>query len=214
MIQQQQQISQNQLHRRNPRLISLWAPWLCDTTPAESSIGQLRAKLAWWHSLSKHDCLPTQSPKHYHNTWTLRGWGQLLMACFLHGQLWLVTEVPYRPVTTIGRSLSSLFKSGPCVAEPPVSPSPHTFFFFFPSLTALVWSPRTRRNKWLYNKSVRRYGVPRSLGLWGELANVAHREYSLPVWTGSSSRIARAQFHSSRSSNPSCVLQMDNRNPV
>lgn len=28
----------------------------------ESSFEQLCAKLAWWHSLSKHDYLPTQSP--------------------------------------------------------------------------------------------------------------------------------------------------------
>lgn len=138
------------------------------------------------------------------------------MACFLHSQRRLVSEVPYRPVQTIVRSLNSLFKLVPCVAEPPVPPSPLLFFFFFVSIP-LSRSPGLLvliGNKWLYNKSVRRCWLPRSLGLWGELANVAHREYTLPVWAGSSSRIARAQFHPSLSSNPSCALQMDNRNPV
>lgn len=134
------------------------------------------------------------------------------MACFLHGQHGLVGEVPYRPVQTIVRSLSSLFKLVPCAAEPPFPSLPPTLCSFFPSLSpglvVLI------RNKWLYNKSARRRGLPRSLGLWVELANVAHREYTLPVWAGSSSRIAGAQFHSSRGSNPSCALQMDNRNPV
>lgn len=50
------------------------------------------------------------------------------MACCLHSQHGLVSEVPYRPVQTIVRSLSSLFKLVPCVAESSAPPSPLLFF--------------------------------------------------------------------------------------
>lgn len=58
------------------------------------------------------------------------------MACFLNSQHQLVGEVPYRPVQTIVRSLSSLFKLVPCVAAPP---STLALFFFHPSLL-VSWS--------------------------------------------------------------------------
>lgn len=53
---------------------------------------------------------------------------------FSASQPWVVAEVPYRRVQTIVRSLKSLFKFVPCVAEPPLSLSLPPLSFFHSSL--------------------------------------------------------------------------------
>lgn len=63
----------------------------------------------------------------------------------------LVGEVPYRPVQTIVRSLSSLFKLVPCVAEPPVPP-PFCSFFSIPLSSLLVSSSSSGISDYITNR--------------------------------------------------------------
>lgn len=136
------------------------------------------------------------------------------MACFLHRQLGLVSEGPYRPVQTIVRSLSSLFKLVPCVAEPRCSSLPPLALFPpFLLCSGLVFSSSLGISDYITN----RWGGVDCQGHWVcEGSWLTLPTESIPCQFEWVPALVLLELSSTkgRSWNPSCALQMDNRNLV